>query len=576
MRASVLSVTLIGARGSVLAPDVFVSLDLSKMRLGEPRMKVVRTVRHWIASAACCGLLAAMASASAGSPLSWQFTDVTASAGAGTQFRFEFGYSQTRDMMPGGAAAGDIDNDGDIDLIVPQGDYLPLKLLLNRGDGTFESAADTHGLSIIGNVAAGAMLADLDGNGYVDLVLTGLRGFGIRLYLNNGGQFTEATAAWGLGTATFDAFSAAAGDVDGDGRLDLAVSHWDNANYAPGHAGHLWKNQGGSLLDISTSAGLGILQGPGLDLTFTPILADMDGDHQPDLLWASDFKTTRAFHNLGGGVFEAWDASQFDDENGMGGDVGDFDNDGDLDWFVSSIYDPAGVPVGGQGFTGNRLYRNDGGGNFTDVSEAAGVRQGFWGWGSCMVDFDLDGWLDIYHVNGNPFGIGSVFNNDPSRMFVNQGNGIFAEDSVSLGVADTGQGRGIACFDYDRDGDLDIYVTNNEGTARLFRNDSPAGRHGLGVALRQTGPNTQAIGAELKLWLGGSVRLQVMLAGRGFLSSSPTEAHFGLGNASHADALDIRWPDGRTTRIAWPQAQALLVIDDPGRIFAEGMDGPAL
>ena len=543
---------------------------------GESKAVLIRRKRHWISISACLGLLLASTSASAGTPAPWQFTDVTASAGVSAQYLFEFGYSQTRDMMPGGVAAGDIDNDGDIDLIVPQGDYLPLRLFLNQGDGSFVSAASDHGLSIVGDVAAGAMLADLDGNGYLDLVLTGLRGFGIRLYLNSGGQFTEATAAWGLASTTFDSYSAAAADIDGDGRLDLAVSHWDNANYAPGHAGHLWQNSGSSLTDISTSAGLGILQGPGLDLTFTPILADMDGDHRPDLLISSDFKTTRAFHNLGNGHFEAWDARQFDDENGMGGDVGDFDNDGDLDWFVSSIYDPAGVPLGGQGFTGNRLYRNDGGGNFTDVSEAAGVRQGYWGWGSCMVDFDLDGWLDIYHVNGNPFGLGSVFNNDPSRMFVNQGNGSFVEQSAALGVADTEQGRGIVCFDYDRDGDLDIYVSNNEGSARLYRNDSPAGRHGLGVALRQPGPNSHAIGAELKLRLGGNTRIQVMLAGRGYLSSSPTEAHFGLGSASHADALDIRWPDGRTTRIAYPQAQPLLVIDDPGRIFAEGMDGPAL
>ncbi len=529
-----------------------------------------------MSKAACLWLLLASALVSAGAPTTWQFTNVTVTAGASAQYRFQFGYSETRDMMPGGVAAGDIDNDGDIDLIIPQGDYLPLQLLLNQGNGTFVSAASTHGLSIIGNVAAGAMLADLDGNGDLDLVLTGLRGFGVRLYLNTAGQFSEATVAWGLGSTTFDSYSAAAADIDGDGRLDLAISHWDNANRAPGHAGHLWRNLGSSLLDISTSAGLGVLQGPGLDLTFTPILADMDGDHRPDLLLASDFKTTRAFRNLGNNQFTAWADSQFDDENGMGADVGDYDNDGDLDWFVSSIYDPAGMPVGGQGYTGNRLYRNDGAGNFTDVSAAAGVRQGFWGWGSCMVDFDLDDWLDIFHVNGNPFGVGSVFNNDPSRLFVNQGNGSFTEQSVSLGVADTGQGRGIACFDYDRDGDIDIYETNNQGTARLYRNDSPAGRHGLGVALRQPGPNSQAVGAELRLSLGGSVRLQVMLAGRGYLASSPTEAHFGLGSATHADALDIRWPDGRTTRVAYPQAQPLLVIDDPGRIFAEGMDGPVL
>lgn len=536
------------------------------------RIPVPRAGCRTRANALAAALLLHAATAWAGSP-AWHFTDVTAAAGASAQFRFQFGYTETRDMVPAGVAAGDIDNDGDIDLIVPQGDYLPLRLLRNRGDGTFESAASQHGLSILGNVAAGAMLVDIDGNGWLDLVLTGLRGFGTRLYLNNAGQFSDATLAWGLSASTIDAYSAASADIDGDGDLDLAVSHWDNNNAAPGHAGHLWRNEGASLLDISTSAGLGVLQS--IDLTFTPLLVDMDGDHRPDLLLASDFRTTRAFHNLGGGLFAQWNSNQFDDENGMGADVGDFDNDGDLDWFVSSIYDPAGVPIGGQGVTGNRLYRNDGGGAFVDVSQAAGVRQGFWGWGSCLADFDLDGWLDIFHVNGMPFGQHPVFGSDPARMFVNQGNGTFVEDAANLGVADTGQGRAVACFDYDRDGDLDIYLTNNEGVARLFRNDAPAGRHGLGVALRQPGPNSRAVGAELRLWRGANSQLQVLVAGRGFQASAPVEAHFGLGAATVADALDIRWPDGRTTRIGYPRAQALLVVDDPNRIFIDGADGPA-
>lgn len=517
------------------------------------------------------GLLSCAGVALAGPPV-WQFTDVTTAAGVSAEFRFEFGYSSTRDMMPAGVAAGDIDNDGDIDLIVPQGNFLPVKVFRNLGDGSFASVAAEVGLAVIGDIPAGAMLADLDGNGFLDLVLTGTRGFGTRLYLNEAGQFTEATAAWGLAASTLDAYSAAAADIDGDGRLDLAVSHWDNDTSTPPRTGHLWSNDGMGLSDITIAAGLGVLQSN--DLTFTPIFADMDGDHLPDLLLASDFKTTKAFQNIGNGQFSAWDDTQFDDENGMGADVGDYDNDGDLDWFVSSIYDPAGKPVGGQGFTGNRLYRNDGAGVFVDVSEAAGVREGYWGWGSCMVDFDLDGWLDIYHVNGMPFVNHPIFGPDPARLFVNQADGSFTEESEALGVADIQQGRGIACFDYDRDGDLDIYVANNEGNAILYRNDAPVDRQGLGVALRQPGPNTRAVGAEMRLWRNGNAQLQVMLAGRGFQASAPTEAHFGLGTDSYADALDIRWPDGRVTRIAYPQAQALLTVSGSDQIFAGGIDTP--
>jgi hypothetical protein len=200
------------------------------------------------------------------------------------------------------------------------------------------------------------------------------------------------------------------------------------------------------------------------------------------------------------------------------------------------------------------------------------VREGYWGWGSCFADFDLDGWLDLYHVNGMPFGNHPVFGADPARLYWNRGDGSFDEQSELRGVADTGQGRGIVCFDYDRDGDLDIYLTNNEGQARLYRNDSPPDRFGLGVALRMEGPNSHAVGAELRLETAASVQLQHLIAGRGFQAGAPIEAHFGLGSIEQADALAIRWPDGRTTRIAHPRAQPLLVLDDPDLVFAQGFD----
>ena len=503
----------------------------------------------------------------AGQGSNWGFVDVTNASGAGSQFRFEFGYSETRDMMPAGVAAGDIDNDGDIDLIIPQGDYLPLRVLRNLGNGGFQSVAAQVGLNLTGNVAAGALLADLDNNGDLDLVLTGLRGFGTRLYLNQSGQYTEATAAWGLAGSTIDAYSAAAGDIDGDGWLDLAVSHWDNRTGAAPTSGHLWRNSGSGFTDIDVSSGINVAY-TGPDYSFSPHLVDFDDDGDVDLLMASDFGTSKAFRNLGNGQFQMLDPLLFDDENGMGADVGDYDNDGDLDWFVSSIYDPAGVPVAGQGITGNRLYRNDGNGVFVDVSAAAGVRQGYWGWGSCFADFNQDGWLDIFHVNGMPFGNHPVFNADPSRLFVNQGDGTFVEQALTLGIDDTRQGRGIACFDYDRDGDIDIYIANNEGNGRLYRNDAPAANHGLGVRLRTGGANAQAVGARLRLRLDGQIQTRVLMAGSHFQSSSPVEAHFGLGPATRADALEIDWPDGRTTCIAEPDAQALLTVDDPDRVFA--------
>jgi hypothetical protein len=173
------------------------------------------------------------------------------------------------------------------------------------------------------------------------------------------------------------------------------------------------------------------------------------------------------------------------------------------------------------------------------------VRRGYWGWGSCFADFDNDGNLDLYHVNGMPFiATAAEFFGDPARMFVSNGDGTFSERSVELGVADTGQGRGIVCADFDRDGDLDIYVTNNGGATKLYRNDGGNAKHWLDVSLRGPAPNSSAVGARIYARIGSVTQMRELQAGNNFLSSNPIEAHFGLGAAAAVDELRVVWPDG--------------------------------
>src|SRR6185369_12600541 len=167
---------------------------------------------------------------------------------------------------------------------------------------------------------------------------------------------------------------------DRDGDLDLAVSHW-GSSFSDGAREHLWRNDNGVFTDVSASAGIVLEQSPvlpSLILTFAPTFADLDGDGWPELLFSSDFHVSQVFHN-DHGTFRDVTTSVISDENGMGSAVADYDGDGDLDWFVSSIWDPTSITDPHVGKTGNRLYRNLGDGTFEDATDAAGVREGFWG-----------------------------------------------------------------------------------------------------------------------------------------------------------------------------------------------------
>ncbi len=484
----------------------------------------------------------------------WQFSDVTKQAG----FNYQHGITvqirgdlETRKLhISGGVAVGDYDKDGWVDLYVVRGDIGPNLLFRNLGDGSFEEVSVKARLvSNEGAISSGPTFADFTGDGYLDLFVGGAGKTTPKLFKNRGdGTFEDITPEYGIADLN-NSFSATFGDYDRDGDLDLYVSHWSLSHNFDRN--YLFDNDGkGGFKDASLKAGLGNL----IFSDFTANFADVNSDGWPDLLIAADFKHTRLFINNRDGTFkDATDPAVITDENGMGAAVGDYDNDGDLDWFVTSIWDTVQADPNTQNTwasSGNRLYRNKGDGSFEDVTEFAGVRKGHWGWGSCFADFNNDGHLDIFHVNGflrdeSDSRDISTFLDDPVLMFISNGDGTFTDQAQALGLDDTSQGRGVSCFDYDRDGDLDIFIANFGAAPRLYRNDGGNKLHYLGVSLKGKPPNTEAIGARVYVTSNGITQMRELRVGSNFESQNPVDAHFGLANATSVDELKIVWPDGK-------------------------------
>jgi enediyne biosynthesis protein E4 len=517
-----------------------------------------------------CAVIASTATALPASA-AWEGFDQIQPINSGLSAPFQLDASYVTPWHVGGASAGDVDGDGLADVVLLRGGNPP-RLFINQGDDTFLDRTTAAGLAGIDGIPNGAVLADVNGDGTLDLLLGGIReGTGpeqettpMRLFLNNGqGVFTDATTASNL-ASSMDAHSMALADIDGDGHLDLAVAYWQPGNEVGLAEGHLWRNLGGGQFeDISLQAGVGPFHVDDM-FHFTPNFTDLDGDGNPDLLMAADFENSRVFKNNGDGTFsDATDSNVITDENGMGATVGDFDNDGHMDWFVTSIWDEESSDQ--YGTSGNRLYRGLGDGSFEDVTDTAGVREGDWGWGTCAADFDNDGWLDLFMVNGYQ-GHNPKFANNSARLFMNDGDGSFTEEAIAMGIDSSGQGRAVVCFDSNNNGQIDVLVQRNSpfggGSVQpeFYRNLGHPDHHWLRVRLRDIGSNRLAVGARLELTAGGATQVREIHAGNNYLSSEPIEAHFGLGTASTAD-LTIRWPDGTETNHTGIEADQILTLD---------------
>lgn len=501
----------------------------------------------WALALAPWGMLAGRARAQ----VTWRFVEATAPAGLSSAHGDRAIPPSLAQRAAGGVAAGDVDEDGFVDLYVVSGDTGRNLLFRNWGDGTFVEVGQQAGVALSGVSSSGPLFFDYDGDGHLDLFVGAVEGAPPTLFHNRGdGTFEDASSASGLIApgSPANVLSATAADYDGDGRIDLFLSHWQSA---PGPATcHLWRNLGGGRFACADhEAGLDGLVVDGIDLTFTANFSDVDGDGAADLLVTADFRHSSVWHNRGDGTFENVTSALISDENGMGSAVADYDGDGDLDWFVSSIFDGDGVTEGNWGTTGNRLYRNSGDGTFEDVTSASGVRDANWGWGSTFADFDNDGRLDLVVVNGWPQG-SAQFRDSPSRLFIAGGGGRFDDRAAALGFDDHGDGRSVVAFDYDRDGDVDIFVANNGGPHHLYRNDGGrAAGHFLAVSLRADPPNPFAVGAMIRVTAGGKTQLRQVRDGTNYASQDPLEAHFGLGAATRVDRVEVVWPGGARTVI---------------------------
>lgn len=221
----------------------------------------------------------------------------------------------------------------------------------------------------------------------------------------------------------------------------------------------------------------------------------------------------------------------------MGSAVGDYDNDGDMDWFISSI-------------DANALYKNDNG--IFSRNTDANVTSGSWGWGSCFADFDADGFIDIYQTSGwinnsggNP---NEPYTEDASRLWMSNGDNSFSRKDIEANIVDAAQGRGVICADFDGDLDVDVLLlTNNaEKGAYLFDNKI-ASKNAVAINLNGLAPNTGAIGARIAITADGKTQTREVKIGSNFTAHAPVQHVIGLGMDTEIDQITITWPDGRTT-----------------------------
>jgi hypothetical protein len=475
----------------------------------------------------------------------------------------EFGIGKFRDVghlvginrlnQAGGAIMDDFDNDGLLDLVFTSWDpTAPMAFFRNKGDGTFEDRTEAAGLSKqLGGL--NCVQADYNNDGFLDIFIC--RGAWLQapmrpsLLRNNGnGTFTDVTAEAGL-LAPVNSNSAVWADFDNDGFLDLFIC-------CEGQPNRLYRNLGnGTFEDVAERAGVA---GNGT-ICKGAAWIDFDNDGYPDLFVNNVYKTAKLYRNNRNGTFTDVTAKMGIDGPSLGFScwAWDFDNDGWPDIFATS-YDRTIEDVV-LGMTGkphrresNKLYRNLQGKGFQDVTKEVGLDLVFSAMGSNFGDFDNDGYLDFYLGTGEPPLSALV----PNRMFRNLGGKRFVEITGSSGTGHLQKGHGVACGDWDRDGNVDIAIELGGATPGdqyhnvLFQNPGQ-GNNWLNVKLVGKKTNRAAIGARIKVVTAGEQPLTVyrhVSSGSSF-GANPLEQHIGLGKADCVATLEIYWPTSGTTQV---------------------------
>ena len=505
------------------------------------------------------------------------FEDVTVSAGLETSVP-----AATCGRFANGAAWGDIEGDGDLDLYVTRLSE-PSQLFVNDGAGGFENEAHRRGLAV--SDVNGAAFADYDNDGDADVYLA--RDGSDQLMQNDGtGRFSDVSEAAGIGDPDLRGITVAWGDYDNDGNLDAYIANymtcvgdWTTIESiitdVVYHPDLLWHNNGdGTFTEMITLVENDpddYYDGYTLGAGFGAAWIDYDDDNLLDLYLANDFvgpvpDHNRMWHNDGphdGG----WSFTDVSLDSGtaffmntMGIGIADFDRDLDLDMALSNI-------------GANKLLRNQRNSTFEEDA-AAGIGRPTQEttvesvtWGLAFYDLNLDGWEDLYIPAGN------LVEPDegpapaqPNELFLNDGTGAgFLDVSAVTGAADPDESKGAAFADYDSDGDIDVFVVNQGGQPRLYRNVTPTGAsHWLQVDPVGTLSNRDGCGARLTLTTeSGKMTRLVSCGSTGVASGNQRAAHFGLGPSSAILALEIRWPSGIVQEVRDIEVDRLVVVKEP-------------
>ena len=519
-----------------------------------------------------CLLLAAACAAT--TPARAAFTDVTAAAGIDAFERVTRPLGTEEFVVRGGhPIAMDFDGDGWQDLYIVRFG-LP-DILYRNVAGQFTRIDTPLGIDTANGGNAGAWV-DIDNDGKKDLVIATADEKRYRLYLNQGGGvFEEAAETRGIALPSIvdhKGTSVTAGDINRDGYLDILMGDWGvevTAETAQQHYG-LFLNGGsarpGYFANITETAGIDFGASA---FFFTPTISDLDMDGWPDLAIVADFGRSALYWNDADDTFtNSTTVSGVGKENhGMGTAIGDIDNDGDLDWFVTTIamdYSPPNSEV-------NRLYINEGGRSFRNASQEAGVHFGGWGWGTNMFDYDNDGDLDIVMVNNQNAiqveGLGRPIKDAPMKLWRNDGGLKFTDVSDLENVNHIGWGVGILHFDYDNDGDLDLFAVHQFSGPVLLRNDRPSPRNWLRLSLQGVLSNRDAFGAFVTIQptANGPIQVREFNPTNAYMAQLEPFLHFGLGNhSSPIHRLTVRWPSSivQTLSNVSPN-QVLHILEDP-------------
>ena len=539
-----------------------------------------------------------------------QLEDITAKTGITFKHTADPSKKYIVESMSGGVILIDYDRDGWPDIYFTNAPTVEMAikgeksfgiLYHNNHDGTFSDVTAKAKLNTP-CFAMGGAVGDYDNDGWPDLYVTCLGGN--ILYHNNGdGSFTDVTAKAGVADGRWSA-GAAFGDYDGDGFVDLMVTNYvdfrlhdlpgfgksPNCKYRgidvqcgprglKGAGDALFHNKGdGTFEDVSQKAGV---SDPNGYYGMGVVWADFNNTGRPDIYIANDSTPKFLYKNEGNGVFrdiglESGTAVSEDgsEQASMGIAIGDYLHTGRPSLYVTNFEDEYDL-----------LYRNDGNWNFTDVSYPSGVALPSlrWvKWGTAFVDLDNDGWLDLIAVGGHvypqvanlPSGGGY---RQPKLLNMNQKNGNFCDASDLAGPAlkEKRVSRGLAVGDLFNDGNMDVVISDIDGSPMILRNHGIPGRHWVSFELAGSKSNRLALNARVKIVAGGVTQTEEVHSGGSYLSQNDLRVHFGLGAASRIEAVEIRWPSGKTDLLKDLDADEFYSVLEGQGIVPSGKIRPA-